>query len=290
MSAPGLQQAPWHGAPNTSAGRPPTQVAPISPLGWKIKFVCASIVMFAAYAGITTVLDGTGWRAPRVVEARHPDALRDCDQENTNVETRAACIVARDNAREAERKARREKEAAETAKRRLEEKALDDEVSRQRDPAKLDEFEKQIDVLTIGEKRFATNTEKNEFLENATRALVRFLAAHEAPAVRAKIQYMSPRDAVNALNSLATRRSEPSAREQVDKTCNARTVPDWRAACGKLLKRDVLKLSPGSGKCSSFKMQIVRDRSGSCIFWGRILAQCQVLIGLRFSAGLAASP
>jgi hypothetical protein len=192
--------------------------------------------MFAAYAGITTVLDGTGWRAPRVVEARHPDALRDCDQENTNVETRAACIVARDNAREAERKARREKEAAETAKR------------------------------------------------------VRFLAAHEAPAVRAKIQYMSPRDAVNALNSLATRRSEPSAREQVDKTCNARTVPDWRAACGKLLKRDVLKLSPGSGKCSSFKMQIVRDRSGSCIFWGRILAQCQVLIGLRFSAGLAASP
>lgn len=236
MSAPGLQQAPWHGAPNTSAGRPPTQVAPISPLGWKIRFVCASIVMFAAYAGITTVLDGTGWRAPRVVEARHPDALRDCDQENTNVETRAACIVARDNAREAERKARREKEAAETAKR------------------------------------------------------VRFLAAHEAPAVRAKIQYMSPRDAVNALNSLATRRSEPSAREQVDKTCNARTVPDWRAACGKLLKRDVLKLSPGSGKCSSFKMQIVRDRSGSCIFWGRILAQCQVLIGLRFSAGLAASP
>jgi hypothetical protein len=225
-----------------------------------------------------------------VVEARHPDALRDCDQENTNVETRAACIVARDNAREAERKARREKEAAETAKRRLEEKALDDEVSRQRDLAKLDEFEKQIDVLTIGEKRFATNTEKNEFLENATRALVRFLAAHEAPAVRAKIQYMSPRDAVNALNSLATRRSEPSAREQVDKTCNARTVPDWRAACGKLLKRDVLKLSPGSGKCSSFKMQIVRDRSGSCIFWGRILAQCQVLIGLRFSAGLAASP
>jgi serine/threonine protein phosphatase PrpC len=74
--------------------------------------------MFAAYAGITTVLDGTGWRAPRVVEARHPDALRDCDQENTNVETRAACIVAREIMARVER-FYRHVDAAVTSQRRM---------------------------------------------------------------------------------------------------------------------------------------------------------------------------
>jgi hypothetical protein len=242
MFAQGLKQAPRHSAPSTAAGRPPDQVARISPLGWKIRFVCASIVMFAAYARITTILDGTGWRTPRLVEARHPDALRDCDQENTNIETHATCIVARDSARDTERKARRGKEAAEAAKRRLEEKALEDEVSRQRDLAGREEFEKRIDALTTGEKRFVTDAEKYEFLEHATRALVRFLAAHEPPAVRAKIQYIPPRDAVSALNSLGTRKSDASANEQVEKTCNARMIPAWRARCGDLLKRDVLAL------------------------------------------------
>jgi hypothetical protein len=151
-------------------------------------------------------------------------------------------MIARENAREAEWKARREKEAAEASKRRREEKELEDEIARQRDRAKRDEFEKRIDVLTLGEKRFTTNAEKEEFLEDVTRALVRMLVAEEGPMVRARIQNMHPSDAVSVLSSEGRRNPDPIVRDKTQTVCDTRTIPDWRARCGELLKRNVLTL------------------------------------------------
>ena len=121
--------------------------------------------MFLAYACIAGFFERIGGRTPRVVELRHPNATLNCDTQGMSLEARGICIVARDTARDAERKKRQETRAAENDKRREEQRRFDDEVIRQRDLLNRAEFDKRIDALTLDTKRFVSDAEKLEFLE-----------------------------------------------------------------------------------------------------------------------------
>jgi hypothetical protein len=221
-------------------------------LGWKIKFIGAAIVMFLAYSAIAPLIDHSGWRAPRMIETRDPDAERDCHAKDISMEARAACIVARDDARDAKWKARREMEAAEYAKRRAEEKALEEEVTRQRAAAKSKqlraEYERRIDAITTGQKHFANYTEKTAHLEETLRVLVQLLAAtegHPAKALDRRIQRLNPADALAVINMEGKEMPSAEARAEADRICGARTASGWRDRCADLLKRHVLKLPVG---------------------------------------------
>ena len=241
-------QAGYGTVPPRGRGSPRVEGSTAWPsvLGWKFRFIGAAVVMFLAYACIAGFFERAGGRAPRVVEQRDPDATLNCDVQGMSLEARARCMVARDAARDAEQKKRQEKRSAEEDKRRKEQKALDDEIIRQRDLLNRAEYDKRIDALALGQKRFVSDAEKQEFLEETTGVLVRLLVAtqgHPAHALRWKVVNRSPRDAVDIINYEGKTMPDMALRAEAQKICDARTIPDWRIRCGEVLKREVLKLS-----------------------------------------------
>ena len=215
----------------------------------KIQFVLLAIGMFAVYGAVSVVLEHTGWRTRRTVETSNPAAHQTCEPAGKSLEAHAACVVARDDAREAERKISREKQAAGYAKRQAEEKALDNEIERQRAATKSArlkvEFDTRLDDLRSTQKRFASVAEKSAFREATLKALVGLLAlteGHPAKALSWKIEKLRASDAVAVIDMDGKENPNAKLRAQVDDICDARNHTEWRQRCGRLIKEHVVEL------------------------------------------------
>jgi hypothetical protein len=206
--------------------------------------------MFSAYAGISALLEQTGWRPRRVAETLAvPDARLDCNGREMTLEARAACIVARDSARNAERKLRHEKEAVEYAKRQAERKALDEEIERQRALAKNKrmkaDYDARMDAISSTEMRFGSQIEKAAFREATLKTLIGLLAStegHPAKALSWKVDNLRPSDAIAVINMEGKEKVDIKIGAQVEDICSARQKTNWREHCGEVLKEYVVQL------------------------------------------------
>jgi hypothetical protein len=217
---------------------------------WKIHFVVLAVLMFSAYAGISALLEQTGWRPRRVAETLAvPDARLDCNGREMTLEARAACIVARDSARNAERKLRHEKEAREYAKRQAEKKALDEAIKRQRALARNKrmkaDYDARMGVISSPATRFDSQVERAAFREATLKTLIGLLAStegHPAKALSWKLESLRPSDAIAVINMEGKEKVDVKIGAEVEDICGARQETNWREHCGRILTEYVVQL------------------------------------------------
>jgi hypothetical protein len=253
---PALARYPAGYLPSSPVQGPPPRLEPRanwpSPFGWKLRFALATALMFSAYAAADRVLEGTGVRKSRTVDPVNPDAQLDCYAAGLSTDARAACISRRDEARDAERKARRKKEADERELRRQEDKALEDAVQRQRDKVNHEklaaQFAQRLDAVITGGRIFPVFGQQAAYIEEIYKIYVELLLAtegHPAQALRRKIERMRGDDAISVLDMEGKNPSDAAARRRVNEACEMPSPTGWRERCATALKQDAVRVPPG---------------------------------------------
>ena len=221
-----------------ATGTPQAGVAWLLRQSWKVKFICAAILMFLAYGLFATLYESPAVRSGAT--SRAPT----CDT-RMPLKERAECIIALESAAAALEDAEHQRQAAEQQRIQVEEKALNDEVRRQRNLALAkplkEAFDKRLVEIAAANAPITDFAARQELISALQFQIFQIMRLSEHPLNRLPDSFKPARlEDVNT--SSVEARTAPQGRGPADaavmKACNQQPRP----VCAEALTTHILKL------------------------------------------------